>query len=188
MLVNKSSRRTALTWLGAGGAATALLVGTQTTAKANWERNNSNIIETWLETFYVAKNPAALAALYTNDGVFEDVPSSIRIEGRNNIRCFVEGALTLFGNFKLELISSFSDWDYAVAEYFLSAENTGLYPSTPNNNTIGKTFRIRAVTILVLKGNKIERSADYYDNAGILIQLGLIEAPPFPQPPSCLID
>lgn len=187
MLVNNFSRRNALTWLGAGGAATALLVGTQTTAKAHArDRNRSNIIETWLETFYIAKDPAALAALYTNDGVFEDVPSGTRIEGPNNIKCFVEYALTLFGNFQLEFISTFTGRNYAIAEYFLTAANTGLYPSTPDNNTIDKTFRIRAVTVLDLKGNKIKRSADYYDNAGILIQLGLIEAPPFPEPPSCL--
>ncbi len=186
MLVNNFSRRNALTWLGAGGAATALLVGIQTRAKADdWDRNRSNIVETWLETFYVAKDPAALAALYTNDGVFEDVPSGISIEGANNIKCFVKGALTLFGDFKLEILSAFTGRDYAVAEYFLTATNTGLYPSTPDNNTTGKTFRIRSVTILVLKGNKIERSADYYDNAGVLVQLGLIEAPPLPEPPSC---
>lgn len=32
-------------------------------------------------------------------------------------------------------------------------------------------------------GNKIERSSDYYDNAAILVQLGLIPPPPAVQPP-----
>lgn len=32
-------------------------------------------------------------------------------------------------------------------------------------------------------GNKIERSSDYYDNAAILVQLGLIPPPPAVQRP-----
>lgn len=182
MLGNKFSRRNTLGWLGASSAAIAFLVGTQTKAKAE---NTPKIVDAWLNTFYIAKDPAALAEFYTSDGIFQDVPSGIQIEGQNNIKCFVEGALKLFGNFNVELISTFTGQNKAVAEYFLTATNTGLYPSTPDNNTFGKTFRIRAVTVLDLKGNKIERSADYYDNGGILVQLGLIEAPPLPEPPSC---
>ena len=182
MLINKFSRRNTLSLLGGSGLATALLVGTQTKAKAE---NTPKIVDAWLNTFYTAKNPAALAELYTSDGIFEDVPGGIRIQGPNNIKCFVNTALNLFGNFKVELISTFTGQNKAVAEYFLTATNTGLYPSTPSNNTLGKTFRIRTVTVFDLKGNKIERTTDYYDNGGILVQLGLVDAPPLPPAPSC---
>ena len=182
MLVNKFSRHNTLSWLGASSAAIAFLVGTQTKAKAE---NTPKIVDAWLNTFYIDKDPAALAEFYTSDGIFEDVPGGVRIQGPNNIKCFVDYALTLFGNFKVELISTFTDQNKAVAEYFLTATNTGLYPSTPDNNTLGKTFRIRAVTVFDLKENKIERTSDYYDNGGILVQLGLVEAPPLPPPPSC---
>lgn len=179
MLVNKFSRRNALSWLGASGLGTAFLVGTQTKAKA---KNTPKIVEAWFDTFYIAQDPAALAALYTVDGIFEDVPSGFKIQGQNNIKCFVQGTLQLFGNFKVELISTFTGENKAVAEYFLTATNTGLVPVP---STLGKSFTVRAVAVFDLKGNKIERSSEYYDNATILVQLGLLEPPPFPQPPSC---
>ena len=182
MLENKLSRRNALSLLGASGAATVVLIGTQTKAKAG---NTPKIVDAWLNAFYIAKDPSAVAKLYTNDGIFQEVPGGFQIQGPDNIKCFIVGALKLFGNFNVELISTFTGHNKAVVEYFLTATNTGLYPSTPDINTFGKTFRIRAVTVFDLKGNKIERTADYYDNAGILVQLGLIEAPPLPEAPSC---
>lgn len=182
MLKNKFSRRNALSLLGASGAATVVLVGTQTQAKAE---NKHKIVDAWLNAFYTAKDPDALAEFYTSDGIFEDIPGGIQIQGPDNIKCFVKTSLNLFSNFKVELISTFIGRNKAVAEYFLTATNTGLYPSTPSNNTFGKIFRIRTATVFDLNGNKIERSSDYYDNGGILVQLGLIDAPPLPPAPSC---
>lgn len=180
MLMNKFSRRNALSsLLGASGLATTFLVGTQIKAKAE---NTPKIIEAWLNAFYFAKDPAALAALYTNDGIFEDVPSGFKIQSPNNIKCFVQGALKLFGNFDIKILSTFTGRNKAVAEYLFTATNTGLIPV---DSTIGKSFTVRAVTVFDLKRNKIERSSDYYDNAAILVQLGLIPPPPVPQPPSC---
>lgn len=179
MLVKEFSRRNALSWLGASGLATAFLVGTQTKAKA---KNTPKIVDAWIDAFYIAQDPAAFAALYTDDGVFEDVPSGFKIQGPNNIKCFVQGTLKLFGNFKIEILSTFTGENKAVAEYLFTATNTGLVPVP---STLGKSFTVRTVTILDLKGNKVERSSDYYDNAAILAQLGLIQSPPTPQPPSC---
>ena len=179
MLIDKFSRRNALSLLGASGLATAFLVGTQTKAKA---ANTPKIIDAWINSFYLATDTTAFAALYTADGIFEDVPSGFKIQSPNNIKCFVEGALKLFGNFKIEILSTFTGQNKAVAEYLFTATNTGLIPVP---STIGKSFTVRTVTILDLKGNKIERSSDYYDNAAILVQLGLISPPPAPQPPSC---
>ena len=184
MLTNRFSRRNTLSWLGANGLSAAFLVGTQTKAKADdeFEYNKQKIITAWLNTFYFAKDPATFAALYTNDGIFEDVPNGFKIQSPNNIKCFVQGTLKLFGNFKIEILSTFTGKNKAVAEYIFTATNTGLIPVP---STLDKSFTVRTLTVFDLKGNKIERSADYYDNAAILGQLGLIPPLPAPQPPSC---
>lgn len=179
MLADKFSRRNGLSLLGASGLATAFLVDTQTKAKAE---HTPKIVEAWINAFYFAEDPVALAALYTNNGIFEDVPSGFKIQSPNNIKCFVQGALELFGNFKIEMLSTFTGQNKAVAEYLFTATNTGLIPVP---STLGKSFTVRAITVFDLKGKKIERSSDYYDNAAILVQLGLIPPPPVPQPPSC---
>lgn len=184
MLVNKFSRRNILSWLGASGLGTAFLIGTQTKAKADDSNkyNKPEIVNAWLNAFYFAKDPAAFAALYTKDGIFEDVPNGFKIQSPSNIKCFAQGTLKLFTNFDIKILYTFTNKSKAVVEYLFTATNTGLIPVP---STLGKSFTVRAVTILDLKGNKIERSADYYDNAAILGQLGLIPPLPAPQPPSC---
>jgi hypothetical protein len=54
----------------------------------------------------------------------------------------------------------------------------------PVPSTLGKSFTVRASTIFDLKGNKIQRSADYYDRVAILVQSGLIPPPPAPTLPT----
>lgn len=179
MLPKEFSRRNALSWLGASGLATAFLVGTQTKAKA---KNTPKIIDAWIDAFYIAQDPTAVAAFYTNDGIFEDVPTGFKIQEPNNIKCFIQGFLEIFGNIKIELQSTFTGENKAVAEYLFTATNNGFIPVP---STLGKSFTVRTVTVFDLKGNKIERSSDYYDNAAILVQLGLIAPPPAAQPPSC---
>lgn len=181
MLKNKFSRRNTLSWLGASGLGTAFLVGTQNKVNSQGY-HKPKIIEAWLNAFYLTPDPAAVAALYTNDGILEDVPNGFKIQSPSNIQCFVQGTLKLFGNFKIEVMSTFTGQNKAVVEYLFTATNTGLIPVP---STIGKSFTVRTVTVFDLKGNKIERSSDYYDSAAILGQLGLISPPPAPQPPSC---
>ena len=184
MQLKKFSRRNTLSWIGASGLGTAFLIGTQTQAKAqnNNKYKKSEIANAWLNNFYFAKDPVAFAALYTKDGIFEDVPTGFKIQSPTNIECFVRGTLKLFTNFDIKILYTFTDESKAVFEYLFTATNTGLIPVP---STLGKSFTVRTVTVLDLKGNKIERSADYYDNAAILGQLGLIPPLPAPQPPSC---
>lgn len=173
-LVNKLSRRYALSWLGAGGLATAFVVGSQTKTLAD---SKPKVIQAWVNA-YNANDPNALAGLYTVNGVFEDVPVGFRIQGKNNIQCLLEGVFKIFANVRVEPINVFSDRNWALIEYYFSATNNGFIPEP---STIGKSFKVRAITVFELKGNKIQRSSDYYDNAAILQQLGLI--PPLPAAP-----
>ena len=181
---NKFSRRNTLSWLGASGLGTAFLIGTQTKAKArdNNKYNKPDIVNAWLNAFYFDKDPAAFTALYTKDGIFEDVPTGAKIQSQSNIKCLAQTALKLFTNFDIKILYTFTTESKAVFEYLFTATNTGLIPVA---STLGKSFTVRTVTVLDLKRNKIERSADYYDNAAILEQLGLIPPLPAPPPPSC---
>ncbi len=174
-LLNKLSRRYALSCFGAGGFATAFVFGSNTIAKATDEDDSaSKLVKAWVKA-YNEHNPIALANLYTENGIFEDVPNNFQIKGRSNIKCFQEGNQKIFGNIKLELQNVFGDECNAVAEYFFSATNTGFIPDP---KVIGKSFKVRTVTVFAIKDGKIERSSDYYDNAAVLAQLGVI--PPLP--------
>ena len=176
LLSSKLGRRYALSLLGASGLATTFALGAQK-AEAH---NIPNVIQDWI--IGQQSNPAVLANLYTIDGIFEDVPNGFRIQGPSNILCFAQGVQNIFGNIKIEVLDIFATRKFAVVEYYFSATNNGFIPVP---ETLGKSFRVRTLTFFELKGNKIERSSDYYDSAAILVQLGLIPPPPAAQPPGC---
>lgn len=176
LLTSKLGRRYALSLLGASGLATTFALGAQK-AKAD---NIPNVIQDWI--LGQQSNPTVLANLYTIDGIFEDVPNGFRIQGPTNILCFAQGVQKIFSNIQIEVLDIFATGKFAVVEYYFSATNNGFIPVP---ETLGKSFRVRTLTFFELKGNKIERTSDYYDSAAILVQLGLIPPPPAAQPPGC---
>ncbi|QFS49099.1 ester cyclase [Nostoc sphaeroides] len=175
----KLGRRYALSLLGASGLATTFLIGAQNKAEAKADYT-PKVIQDWI--IGQQSNPILLANLYTNNGIFEDVPNGFKIQGSSNILCFAQGIQKIFGNIKIELQDVFATERFAVAEYYFSATNNGFIPVP---NTLGKSFRVQTTTLFELKGHKIKRSSDYYDNAAILVQLGLIPPPPPASPPGC---
>ena len=180
-LLNKLSRRYALSCFGAGGFATAFLFGSNTIAKAtDNEDTGTKLVKAWVKA-YNEHNAIAQANLYTENGIFEDVPNNFQIKGRSNIQCFQEGNQKIFGDIKLELQHVYGDENFAVAEYLFSATNTGFIPDP---KVLGKSFKVRTVTVFAIKDGKIERSSDYYDNAAVLEQLGVIPPLPAATPPT----
>ena len=179
-LLNKLSRRYALSCFGAGGFATAFLLGSNTIAKAtDDEDTGSKLVNAWVKANN-QHNPIAQANLYTDNGIFEDVPNNFKIKGKSNIKCFLQGNQKLFGNIKVELQDVFGNENFAVAEYFFSATNTGFIPDP---KVIGKSFKVRTATVFAIKDEKIERSSDYYNNTDVLVQLGVIQPLPPVTPP-----
>ncbi len=70
----------------------------------------------------------------------------------------------------VELTNAYGGDGWAVAEWTLSATNQGLFPDAP----VETPFSLRNATVFAIEGGKIVRSADYYDVATILTQLGLM--------------
>jgi steroid delta-isomerase-like uncharacterized protein len=114
-----------------------------------------------------ATDSAALAALYTEDGAHEDVPAGIAARGREEIATFVDTALGQFQDVRFAPLSARQAGDLAVLEYELSVTD----PAS------GRPLTYRGVLVFELDGKLIRRSADYYDVAAILGQLGMLPVP-----------
>ena len=67
--------------------------------------------------------------------------------------------------------SAFATADWAALEYDFAGTNQGFVPGAAAR---GKPFSVRIATIFALRGDKIQRSSDYYDAATILTQLGMM--------------
>ncbi len=172
------SRRTALR--GAGGLAALLAAARVGRIGAHGEGTPAAssappVVQAWVDA-QNAHDPPAHAALYTPDGVLEDVPNRSAVRGAE-IEGFVTGVLRGLGDIRVELRHAFGTDEWAVAEYDFAATNRGLIliPGTE-----GRRFTLRTVTVFELEGDRIRRSSDYYDVVSILTQLGAMPGPSAP--------
>lgn len=113
-----------------------------------------------------AVDAAAIAALYAEDGTHEDVPAGVVARGREEVAAFVGETLSQFRDVRFEPMFGRVAGDLAVLEYSFSV--TEIQSGLP--------VVYRGVLVFELDGTRIRRSADYYDLASILSQLGQLEA------------
>ena len=170
-LERKRSRRAALGHLGAGvtigiGLLTTSPVGAQNSTPAASPAALPPLLQQMVEAIN-ATDSAALAAVYTEDGTHEDVPAGVEVRGREEIAAYVDTALGQFQDVRFTPLSARQSGDLAMLEYDLSVTD----PAS------GRPLTYRGVLVFELDGNLIRRSADYYDIAAILGQLGLLPAP-----------
>lgn len=133
-----------------------------------------DIISAWVAAWNSADPAGQVAALYTPDGVYEDVPSNTHSKGGD-----VQGFLTPFvkavSDIKVTPTDAFATDTWGTLEYLFAATNQGFIPGGE-----GKRFAVRTVTVFQLQGGKIARSSDYLDVQTILGQLGLVPGPATP--------
>lgn len=171
------SRRTVVTGaakVGLAGALAALARQGDAVLAQGTPGAMPDILQKWI-TAYESTDPATqVAALYTADAVYEDVPSDNRSKGGD-----VKGFLTAFtkgvSDIKLTSMNAFATAEWAVLEYTFAATDRGFIPGAE-----GKPFSVRIATIFQLQGDKITRSSDYYDTTTIVRQLGLLPTPATP--------
>lgn len=183
------NRREAMVATITGGLAMLLGATTARSAQARQPATPTGailpaIVQTWVNA-YNARDHAAMAALYTEDGTYEDVPNNYTAQGAE-IAPFLATAEQGLADVRIEVTNGFGTSEGAVVEYLFSATNQGLIPIP---GTVGQRFTSRAVTVFILDGELIRRSADYYDLMAILSQIGALppmvsEGAPESMPPA----
>ena len=126
----------------------------------------ANLAQRWAEAWN-AHDAEAVAALFTPDGLFEDVPFGVVAHGTGEIRAIADFFFTVVPDLHLSVINSSLKGGRGTIEWVFSGTDLGVYRT-------GKTFAVRGATVLELRGNRISRDSDYYDLATLLRQLGLL--------------
>jgi steroid delta-isomerase-like uncharacterized protein len=124
----------------------------------------SPLLQQWVDGVE-AGDGDAIAALYTEDAVHEDVPADMVVEGPEEIGALVSGTVEQFDDVRYEVLAAHESGDLGILEYRFSATDL----------ESGQPISIRGVYIFELAGDRIRRSADYYDVASILAQLGILD-------------
>jgi uncharacterized protein (TIGR02246 family) len=122
------------------------------------------VLVAWSEP-WDALDAEAIAALYTEDGVMEDVPAGIEARGRDEIAAAFGGVMAGIAESRNEPISGFRAGDMAVMEYEVTAVDAAS----------GQEFTFRGALIAELDGDLIRHSREYYDVATILGQLDMLD-------------
>ena len=126
-------------------------------------------METDLEKLYkdyvaawLAHDVEAVAAYFTDDGVYEDVALGILNRGRREVTAFVQATLAAIPDFKIEPKSVFAAVDRLCVELIMTGTQTGDFPGLP---ATGKSFSIRIASIMEFQKGKICRITDYWSLA-----------------------
>lgn len=127
---------------------------------------HDNMAQRWIDAWN-SHDANAVAVLFTRDAVYEDVTLGIVNHGPEQIRAFAQFFFTVVPDLHLTLVNRSQGGKSGTIEWVLSGTDVGIFKT-------GKTFAFRGVTVLDLRGDKISRNLDYYDNATFLRQLGLL--------------
>ena len=174
-VVDPLSRRTILHRLGRAGAVAATaatlgppLVRAQTPAASG---TMAAITEAWTAAWN-SHDAAQVAALFTPDGVYEDLAFDLYASGTDEITAFAEGFFTAAPDLHIDLLAGFASDEWAAAEWLFSGTDTGGVAGEPT----GKGFEVRGATIFAMQDGKASRNTDYYNASTVLSQLGRLPA------------
>jgi hypothetical protein len=167
--LERSSRRTALRRLGAGGLAAILAAGGlgRTTGGVKAEPLPKVVLD-WFGAWSSDDAPRTLAALYAADGTYEDVATGAYVLAPD-IESYLPSAPVRPATVTRYLRQAFVFDGIAVADQLFSATDRPFTAGAP----AGAPFEVFALTLFEYDDQKLHRSADYYDFSSILRQVGV---------------
>jgi steroid delta-isomerase-like uncharacterized protein len=116
-----------------------------------------------------AHDAERVAALFTDDCLYEDATMGVVNRGKEELRGFARAILEAFPDFTIDLTSRFAAGDWAATEWTMAGTHRGDLPGLP---ATGKRFSLRGSTVVELRQDKIKRLTDYWDMASFLKQIG----------------
>lgn len=133
------------------------------------------VVKQWAAAWN-AGSPERMAALFTEDGVYEDHAFQVVFRGRDGVAQWVSITTGAIDDTHVEVTGAFRSGDRIAVQWTFSGTDSagGLGGQPPT----GKSFSVPAASIFEMKGNKIRRVDDYYNLADLLRQLGLPSGAP----------
>jgi steroid delta-isomerase-like uncharacterized protein len=168
------SRRVALARLAGGGlgltlAARRFTVSAQEASPAAIAGEIAALPAAWAEA-WTSSDADQLLALYAEDAVYEEKPTNSVATGHEEIRALYEGTHATFSDIEVTPTTGFQTEGWATIEGTFAGKYTGQLPGLPAG--AGQPFSVPFAAIFELDGDKVSRSADYFDLSSVLAQIG----------------
>lgn len=126
------------------------------------------------EKAYENEDAAALAADYAEDAVIESPMAGVHRGPVAAERGF-DAVFTAYDDIKRQTHNLLIDGDRIAQVLTMEGTNMGSMMGLPPS---GKTFRVPAVFLYELRGDKIVRERRIFDFTGLLVQIGVLKAKP----------
>lgn len=167
---------------GAAGLALASL-GRQTTL-AQESSAPPDLLQRWAAGWSNLADPSELLELVTENIVYEDVAVGDVVEGVPGFTTLLAEAHKGIPDFSIMLEDGFTGEGFAAAEYLITRTQSGRLPYLAASD---RPFRLRAASVFVLEGGRIQRESRYCNMLSFLGQLGGLAGdhlPPLGIPPA----
>ena len=174
-MANKShvqlSRRHALR---VGGAGLAVLAGLQAQTGLAQQGNVPEVIRAFI-TGWRALDAAQIVQTYASAGRREDITSPVVFQGRDEIRRSLVAFFAAFENASIEHPDILAGPSQLAADTWkFSGNYVGTLPGFPSGD--GQLLTIQGFTLIDIANDEIQRTVDYYDAYGLLVQLDALPA------------
>jgi len=134
---------------------------------------DTQLIEAWLRG-WDTHDIEGLIAVFSDDCMYEDVPTGVVNKGQGELRTFAQAWLSAVPDAWAKLVSSCAAGGHGAAEWEFGGTHRGDLPGMPAS---GRTMVIRGQSAFDFADGKIKRCCDYWDLAAVLRQLGFMTAP-----------
>ena len=123
---------------------------------------------------YNEKDWAKAEAVHTDDFVYEEVATHRRAEGISEVLEIWKGWGTGFPDSKATFHDAQASGDAVILEKAWTGTHTGpLITPDGMGEATGKSFSMRAISVIVVRDGKVALSRQYFDLNTMLSQLGL---------------
>jgi len=133
-----------------------------------------DVFDGWLDAWN-NHDAAALAALLTDDGIYE-IKATSRVLTPTTIDKVVSERHTLSSDLSVEYLSTLRRGNRYAAEWRAVGTHDGPWVVL-NLPASGRSFKIEGASIGVIQGDRIKRHTEYWDLAIFLAQLGVSSRP-----------
>lgn len=123
------------------------------------------LVERWAAAWN-AHDPAAMAALFTDDGLYEDLAFGGSFQGREGVAEWVTITGSVIPDAGVELVNVYESDGWATAEWIFTG--SVIATSAPDASTPTPSFSVRAASVFELEGDLIRRVSDYYNPSAVL--------------------
>ena len=135
--------------------------------------NNSDM-EKRLRDYYAiwaTGDPDKVVEFFAEGAVFEDLAFDAKLEGREAIRSFAVLTFNGVPDFRVDPQSIVVDGTQAAASWIMSGTHSGDLPGLPAS---GKSFSVRASSIIQTRDNLILQITDYWNPISFQKEVGLL--------------